>query len=348
MTSLNNNLVKKILIVGVGSMGKKYIQIIQDYYPEITIGVLRSSYLKKDFSGMHSIENIFESISDAISFSPDAVIFSNPASMHVESALPFAKKGVSLFIEKPLSTDYKEAKKLIQICEENKVICMMGYNLRYLPSLIKFRNLLHEKQVGEIYSVKSEAGSFLPNWRKDSDYRSSVSAQKSLGGGVLNELSHELDYIEWIFGSIKWVSATLTKRSNLEINVEDSCNMILGIRDEKKESDLIATLNLDFIRHDSTRNCLVTGSEGSLSWNGLEGTVKYYPIDGDSWEILYSNDESMYSTYIEEVNHFFNSIKYNNQPVANGVEGLQTLKVIEAAKKSSKSGMVINLNAKKP
>ena len=75
MTSSNNNLVKKILIVGVGSMGKKYIKIIQDYYPEITIGVLRSTYIKKDFSGMHSIENIFENISDAISFSPDAVFF---------------------------------------------------------------------------------------------------------------------------------------------------------------------------------------------------------------------------------------------------------------------------------
>jgi predicted dehydrogenase len=343
MPILNKNSLQKILIVGVGSMGMKYIQIIQEYYPQIQVGVLRRNKIN-DLNVTPPVEYIFDSIHEALLFNPDAAIFSNPASLHVEFAKPFAKKGVNLLIEKPLSNNYKEGAELVSICESNNVICMMAYNLRYLPSLVEFKNLLDQECVGDIYSIKSEAGSYLPKWRENQDYRSSVSAQKFLGGGVLNELSHELDYIQWIFGGIKWVSASLTKQSKLEIDVEDSCSMILGIADENTKRELISTVNLDFIRHDSTRCCLVTGSKGSLKWNGLEGTVEIFPSDGTSWKKIYSEKDDMFTSYIEEVKQFFNSIHAKKQPVNSGRNGLKILQVIEAAKESSNSGKVVKID----
>ena len=72
---------------------------------------------------------------------------------------------------------------------------MVGYNLRYMKSLIKFREILSKKKIGKILSVRSEVGSYLPSWRKDTDYKKSVSAKKKLGGGVLLELSHDIDYL---------------------------------------------------------------------------------------------------------------------------------------------------------
>ena len=75
--------------------------------------------------------------------------------------------------------------------------------------------------MGTIYTIHVEAGQFLPSWRPNSDYRNTVSASKELGGGVMTELSHELDYISWIFGKPTWVNAQNGKISNLEVNVED-------------------------------------------------------------------------------------------------------------------------------
>ena len=70
-------------------------------------------------------------------------------------------------------------------------------------------DLMQNKIVGKILSVRCEVGQFLPSWRPNIDYRESVSARKALGGGALLELSHEIDYLMWIFGDIDWVKATL-------------------------------------------------------------------------------------------------------------------------------------------
>ena len=83
---------------------------------------------------------------------------------------------------------------------------------------VKFCKLESKK----IIHARIESGSYLPNWRPKQDYRSSCSAKKNLGGGVLLELSHELEYLSWIFGKPNWISAWVGKLSSLEIDVEDN------------------------------------------------------------------------------------------------------------------------------
>ena len=110
--------------------------------------------------------------------------------------------GCHLLIEKPISVDTNGIMELIDAARNNKVLIQLGYNLRFQASLVHFRNLIHEGEIGRVLSVRSEIGQYLPTWRSDSDYRSGVSARKELGGGVLLELSHELDYVRWFLA--KW------------------------------------------------------------------------------------------------------------------------------------------------
>jgi predicted dehydrogenase len=104
---------------------------------------------------------------------------------------------------------------------------MVGYNLRFMKSLKKFREILKKNTIGKILSIRSEVGSYLPSWRPDSDYKKSVSAIKKLGGGVLLELSHDIDYLVWLFGNVKWVSSTIHRQSNLKIDTEDTAHITL-------------------------------------------------------------------------------------------------------------------------
>ena len=83
----------------------------------------------------------------------------------------------------------------------------VGYNLRFHPVLIYLKQFLIRKK---IFSINVISHSYLPNWRKI-NYRHSISANKKLGGGVLLELSHELDYLKWIFKNIKIVTIHLRK-----------------------------------------------------------------------------------------------------------------------------------------
>jgi predicted dehydrogenase len=67
-----------------------------------------------------------------------------------------------------------------------------------------------------------------------------VSAKKELGGGVLLELSHEIDYLRWIFGEVEWIRATISQQSNLEIDVEDSAHILMGFTPQKMGEKIVA------------------------------------------------------------------------------------------------------------
>ena len=153
------------------------------------------------------IDRCVSSIHEALLCRPDAAVIASPAPCHIETATPLAKAGVHLLVEKPISSSTAGVSALIEICRAQGVVLMTGYNLRFLACMQRFKELLSENRAGRILSVRAEVGQYLPSWRPDSDYRRQVSAQAALGGGALLELSHEIDYLRWLFGEVSWVSA---------------------------------------------------------------------------------------------------------------------------------------------
>ena len=170
--------IQTVLIVGLGSIGRRHLEVIRSLFPGINIIALRHNQFDNYDLKILGLTQCVSSISDAIELNPQVAIISNPASKHIEIAKKLAKKGVNLLIEKPISDSSKGVLELIEICYQNSVILMTGYNLRFLPSLMEFRNLIQSKKIGKIYSIRSEVGQYLPDWRPELDYKLSVSAQK--------------------------------------------------------------------------------------------------------------------------------------------------------------------------
>ncbi len=280
----------------------------------------------------------FFHIEDAVSFAPHMAIIASPASFHVSTAQALAEAHVHLLIEKPLSASLDGVVELIKTCQSNGLVLMMGYNLRFLPSLQRYREALLEGVVGRVLSVRCEIGQNLLSWRPDSDYKKSVSASHDLGGGALLELSHELDYLRWIFGDVEWVKAILSRQSNLEIDVEDSAYLTLGFLRALDGCQLIATVNLDFIRHDTTRTCVAIGENGSLRWNGLTGVVEIYEVGSGKWRELFGVPHQRNDSYLAEWRDFLECIKLHKTPMITGEDGLKALQIIEAARSSDKLG----------
>lgn len=326
-------MINRILIVGLGSAGSRHLRLALELFPGAEIKVLRNQV--KDVDPKCG-ESCLESVDAAVQFAPQIAVIANPSTYHLPIALALAHQGIHLLIEKPLSASLAGVQNLIDTCKSKKSVLMVGYNLRFSPSLLHFFQLIKSNHVGEILSVRCEVGQYLPDWRPESDYRKSVSANHALGGGVLLELSHELDYLQWIFGEIDWVSASLSRQSSLEVDVEDSAHLIMGFKSTSARGQLIATLSLDFIRQDQTRYCLAIGDDGSLRWDGVKGEVAMLEKGASEWRVLFTSGSSNEKTYLSEWLSFIDKVHDLAIPTEQGLEEIRVLEVIESARLSSK------------
>ena len=327
-------MISRILIVGFGSIGKRHLRLARKLLPFAEIAVLRHKLGSDTPKGA---DKIFTNIEEALDFSPKLAVIANPAPFHISIAMRLAEIGVHLFIEKPISTTSEGVKDLIEICSAKNLVLVVGYNLRFLKSMQKFRSMLDSQAIGDVWSVRSEIGQYLPYWRPDSDYRDGVSAQSVLGGGALLELSHEIDYLNWIFGKVDWVEAILSKQSDLEIDVEDTAHLLLGFDNVGVEIPLIASLNIDFIRQDTTRLCTAIGKLGSLRWNGITGTVELWKSGEKAWQEIFKHQPSRDASYIAEWKNLISCIERDVKPLVTGLDGLKVLEIIEASRRSDKS-----------
>jgi predicted dehydrogenase len=335
-------LINRILIVGYGSIGKRHLRIARELLPDADIRILRREEMDLIPEGANGC---FSNIEQAISFEPQLSVLANPAVFHVSVASQLAEIGSHLLMEKPISVDAKGVQDLIELCNQKNRVLLIGYNMRFLPSLKKFRELLHSNIVGSVLSARMEVGQYLPSWRSGMDYRDGVSGNRALGGGVLLELSHELDYASWIFGRVDWINATLRKQSSLEIDVEDTAHLILGFVAEKNHSNqLVATINLDFIRHDTARSCVAIGQNGTLRLDFMSGTIELLRAGELQWSLLFSSSPQNEDSYLAEWKHMLKCIKNQEQPLVTGLEALRVIQVIAAARYSSASGGEVKIN----
>lgn len=327
--------IDRVLIVGLGSIGRRHLRLARQLLPSADIRVLRhrpSNELPEFADGCFSLLN------EAIDFLPQLAVIASPASLHLPVAIALAKSGTNLLVEKPLASGLERVEELIACCQSKQVVLLTGYNLRFLPSLQKFRELLHANTIGRVLSVRCETGQYLPSWRPGIDYRQGVSAQRALGGGALLELSHELDYLRWIFGEVDWVMASLSKQSALELDVEDTAHLTMGFCGAKDANTLVGTLNLDFIRHDTKRLCTAIGEFGSLQWNGLTGAVELFEAGKSDWRELFRYQHQRDDSYLAEWKHMLTCIQTGKRPWIGGADGLQVLRIVDAARCSSASG----------
>jgi len=136
----------------------------------------------------------------------------------------------------------------------------VAYDLRWHPAAVKMQQLLDSGALGKPVNLLFEVGQDLREWRPDIDYRESVSARKSLGGGVLLELSHEIDLALGFLKTADGVAGRIGKISDLEIDVEDTANLIVW------NERFAASIQMDFIQRPTRRFWRVVGTKGSVSW----------------------------------------------------------------------------------
>ena len=213
----------KVLIVGHGSAGERHFKVLKSKFKIKNIYFFTKKNIKL---------NTISSISKIKDINPDYIIIANPTADHFK-VLRFLEKNFSkkiILVEKPLFEKFRNLN-----IKKNKVF--VAYQLRFHPVIQKLKELSKSQK---LFNINVIANSYLPDWRK-TNYRNSYSSKKKQGGGVLLDLSHELDYINWIFPNIKFNFFLNKKISMLDINSDD-----IAIINGSLNKKLFCQINLNY------------------------------------------------------------------------------------------------------
>jgi glutamate-1-semialdehyde 2,1-aminomutase/spore coat polysaccharide biosynthesis protein SpsF len=260
----------------------------------------------------------------------DAVFICSPPVYHLRQALESLRTGSHLFIEKPLSHSLDGIEELVGETRSREQVVQVGYNLRFHPGLRKLKELIETGILGRVLWAQAEAGQYLPDWRPWQNYRESYTARRVLGGGILLDGSHELDYIMWLLGKPAEIMCMAAKVSRLEIDVEDCADILLRFA-----SGAQAVIHLDFVQRERIRCCKLVGEQGSASWNFARQEVQLQ-LAGEDVPRSFAYSFNPNDMYLSEVEHFFDCIVNRRRPLAHLQGATEVLRVAMAAHSSAR------------
>jgi predicted dehydrogenase len=291
------------LVIGLGSIGKRHKRV------QLSLG---RKCVSLSLSTPLSAEN-FHDLGSALSLGPDLVIISNETDKHSQTLKELRSTGYKgrVLVEKPIADSLNGL-----LDEDNDVF--VGYNLRFHPIVSRFRQDLGNEKI-KLCSMN--VGQYLPNWRPESDYKKTYSASSKRGGGVIRDLSHELDMLTWLCGDVAELSATSGNTGTLKISSEDHADIIFH-----HASGCHSNLHLNYLYRKPVRRYLFTTESHTYELDLVAGI---YCVDSEAVKIRSERDDTyiaLHKDIMEKQPGLTSTFK----------EAIQTLKLIEIVEKSSK------------
>jgi predicted dehydrogenase len=294
-----------VLVSGFGSIGQRHVSILRKM--GLTVHVFSRRKLPE--------ENNFQSLEYALKeVTPEYVVIANETSDHysaLKTALSFEVP--KILVEKPLF-----ATVVTSLPEYSQSQVRVAYNLRFHPM---WQRLYSDIKGQSVLSVQLYVGQYLPDWRPQQDYRNSYSVSKAQGGGVLRDLSHELDYINWLFGPWRAISALGGHYSSLAGDSDDVFCLLL-----KMERCPVVSLQMNYLDRCGRREITINTDEHTYH---LDLVKQEYKKDKEQ-NILFSSER--HETYRNQHNDMLNN---HGKLCCSLLEGLDVMRMINATEKSA-------------
>jgi len=292
----------KLLFCGLGQIARRHIEILQKAYTHEIFALRRPSSIPSGISGVRELS----SWSEAEKFSFDAAFITSPSHAHISQALECARRGIPLFIEKPLGSSTAGLAELVSLVQTKKLLTYVGYCFRFHPLVREFKKKLEGLTVLHARVVFS---SYMPDWRTKKNYQTSYIVRKALGGGVLLDCSHEIDLAEYFFGTVSAINGAAGRASTLTVDAEDYADMIL------KHPQTVTSLHLDFFSRVTQRYVEASTAELFLRLD-LKKNLISIGREGALQETAYEVDRDL--MYREQLRYFFDHLA-SGKPMMNSV-----------------------------
>ncbi len=252
-----------IVIFGLGSIGRRHAGILRKHFShDLAAFRSRRSGARRPVAGIREIYTWQE----LEAFRPDAAFITNPTYLHIPTALRCAGLGMHLFIEKPLSHSLEGIARLGRICRRKKLSCYVAYGLRFHSVVQRLRQKIKGKKIAHVRIVCS---SYLPDWRQGPQARQAYSGKAKEGGGVLLDLSHEFDYIRYLFGDFKIRSGVFARAGKVSVDAEDFADVLMTASRAPH-----INMHINYLSRSQERRIVIDHDKGTITADLLRQTLE--------------------------------------------------------------------------
>ena len=280
-------MILKVCIIGFGSIGQKHYKVLSNIFRKKNIYIYSRRNLK--------INNLLKSIDDIKEVNPDYFIISSETSLHKKHIELINENFTNKLIlcEKPIYTTGLK----LNLKRNNRIY--VGYNLRFSNIILKLKKIIINRKIN---NVRITCNSYLPNWRSRS-YELTSSAFLEKGGGVLFDLSHEIDYANWLFGPLTLIHFIYQKKSKLNIKTNDffDANLI-------SKNKTIVNVNLSYYSIEEKRKIEIFGDNFYIKCDLLKNKININNLNNKN-KIIYLKKNNTYKDMHKEI--LFNHTKKN-------------------------------------
>lgn len=319
----------RVAVLGQGSIGRRHAEILRELGHEVVTYDPR-----ENTAAVNGVERGPGEL--AVLSGATAAVVASPPNEHLRQARLALDSGVHVLVEKPFAPSVEGLAALGTLARKRSLVLGAAMNMRFHPGVATVHRLVSEGAIGRPLRASIWCGSWLPNWRPDVDYRDTYSAHRDLGGGVLLDAIHELDYAIWTLGPVRRVQGVLAHVSSLELDVEDVAALTL-----EHATGAIASVVLDYVDRSYHRGCRIVGEEGTVAWLWSEEKVVCSSGEG----VVESIDvaSQVQATYRAEIESFIDAVVNDGAPATSAGEAADALAVADAARRASESGSTIDI-----
>jgi predicted dehydrogenase len=240
---------QKALVIGLGSIGQRHAQVLKELGHDISTVSRRAGGDYGSIAGAVTAEH------------PEYAVIATETAGHADALRHLAEAGFrgTVLVEKPLFAkaepvpDYPFARVVV------------GYNLRFHPVMTAFAERLGGRPA---ITVSAYVGQDIRDWRPGRDHRATASSTAEAGGGVLRDLSHELDYLLWLFGAWHRIAALGGASGARDIEVDDNISLLLEMHRAQ-----VVQVHMDYLDRPGIRKIRVNLQDETLEADMLGGRL---------------------------------------------------------------------------
>jgi predicted dehydrogenase len=329
-----------ILVVGAGSVGRRHLRNLHSLGCSVSCVDPRPERLDQAGDEL-PVTKRFATLEDALKHGErfSGVAICSPPRFHVSQSLAALEADLPVLLEKPVAPDLASCRQLHQRLQQSGTL-LLGYTYRWWPPVRRLKTLIEEERVGTPRHVRFFMSAHLADWHPWEPYQSFFMASRELGGGALLDESHFIDLMLWFFTMPERIFARVEKISELEIDTDDFVEISAVYN-----SGLRVSVHLDLFGRPHEKHIVVVGERGSIQCLFDPDQIRIGDTAEAKWTI---------ESFVVERNDMFMAVAQEflrligeepPDPSCTILDGLKTLRIIEACRESQSTGREVKLSS---